>query len=74
MEQKPIRILIIDDHELVRRGLAMFLRTSPDFLLVGEGANGYEAIELCEKLEPDIVLMDLLMPEMDGFKAMSIIQ
>jgi NarL family two-component system response regulator LiaR len=73
MEQMPIRILIIDDHEMVRRGLATLLRTSDGLLLVGEGADGYEAIELCAELHPDVVLMDLLMPGMDGFQAMAVI-
>jgi two-component system, NarL family, response regulator LiaR len=73
MASPIIRILIVDDHEMVRRGLATFLRTSSDFVLVGEGANGQEAIEQCEILHPDVILMDLMMPEMDGFKAMSVI-
>ncbi len=73
MDETPIRIVIVDDHEMVRRGLATFLRTSPDLALVGEGANGLEALELCEKLQPDVVLMDLFMPEMDGFAAMQAI-
>jgi two-component system, NarL family, response regulator LiaR len=75
MEQPtPIRVLIVDDHEMVRRGLSLLLRTFNDFLLVGEAANGQEALELCEALTPDVILMDLLMPEMDGFKATELIR
>lgn len=72
-EQIPIRILIVDDHEMVRRGLATLLRTSSDLILEGEGRNGQEAIDLCARLRPDVILMDLLMPEMDGFQAMAAI-
>jgi len=64
-----IRVLIADDHHVVRRGLAFFLNTQPDIEIVGEAANGTEAIELAKKLNPDIVLMDLVMPEMNGIEA-----
>jgi len=64
-----IRVLIVDDHHVVRRGLAFFLNTQPDIEIVGEAANGAEAIELAKKLNPDIVLMDLIMPEMNGIEA-----
>ncbi len=74
MTANIIRIVVVDDHEMVRRGLATFLRTSPDFVLVGEAANGQEAIERCVELQPDVMLMDLMMPEMDGFTAMAIIR
>lgn len=69
-----IRIVVVDDHEMVRRGLATFLRTSPDFVLVGEAANGQEAIERCRELLPNVVLMDLMMPEMDGFTAIALLR
>ena len=62
----PIRVLIVDDHAMVRRGLAAFLKAKPDLLLVGEASNGGEAISLCERLQPDVVLMDLMMPGMGG--------
>jgi NarL family two-component system response regulator LiaR len=65
----PIRVLIVDDHAMVRRGLAAFLKVKPELLLVGEAANGHEAIALCGQLAPDVVLMDLLMPEMGGTEA-----
>jgi DNA-binding NarL/FixJ family response regulator len=64
-----IRILIADDHHVVRRGLAFFLRTQKDIEIVGEAGNGKEAVELTRSLKPDLVLMDLVMPEMDGIEA-----
>jgi DNA-binding NarL/FixJ family response regulator len=66
-----IRILIADDHSVVRQGLRMFLTLDPEFEVVGEAANGEEAVRLAEQLEPDVVLMDLLMPIMDGITAIS---
>jgi NarL family two-component system response regulator YdfI len=65
----PIRILIADDHLIIRQGLRLILETEPDFELVGEAADGAEAIRLCAKLHPDVVLMDLRMPGMDGLTA-----
>lgn len=64
-----IRVLIVDDHDMLREGLTSFLKAFPEFELVGEASSGKEAIELCLRLEPDVVLMDLLMPEMDGITA-----
>lgn len=64
-----IRVLIADDHHVVRRGLLFFLKTQKDIEVVGEAKNGLEAIEQVEKLQPDIVLMDLVMPELDGIQA-----
>jgi NarL family two-component system response regulator LiaR len=69
MTTGKIRILIVDDHEVVRRGLSLFLRPFEDFELVGEAGNGVEALALCDKLKPDVILMDLQMPEMDGATA-----
>ena len=69
----PIRVLIVDDHAMVRRGLAAFLKAKPDLLLVGEASNGGEAISLCERLQPDVVLMDLMMPGMGGAEATQVI-
>lgn len=74
MPQFQIRILIVDDYEVVRRGLAVVLADHPDFMLVGEASNGLEAVDQCARLSPDIVLMDLLMPKMDGFQATRIIR
>jgi NarL family two-component system response regulator LiaR len=68
-EYSCIRVLLVDDHEMVRSGLAVFLEGFDDLELVGEANNGAEAIRLCEELEPNVVLMDLLMPEMDGIEA-----
>lgn len=65
----PIRVLIADDHHVVRRGLVFFLKTQKDIELIGEAANGEEAVQLVEKLSPDVVLMDLVMPVMDGIEA-----
>ncbi len=65
----PIRLLLVDDHAVVRQGLRMFLGLDPEFEIVGEAANGARALELARQLQPDVVLMDLLMPVMDGITA-----
>jgi NarL family two-component system response regulator LiaR len=67
--QTPIRIVIVDDHAMLRKGLAVFLNSYADLRLVGEAANGKEAVALCADKQPDIVLMDLMMPIMDGITA-----
>ena len=64
-----IRVLIADDHTVVRQGLRMFLELDPELEIVGEAKNGVEALELTREHSPDVVLMDLLMPEMDGVAA-----
>ena len=64
-----IRLLLADDHAIVRRGLQLFLKTQPDFELVGEAATGQEVLERVAELEPDIVLMDLHMPVLNGIEA-----
>lgn len=64
-----IKILIADDHLLIRQGLRLILETENDLELVGEASDGNEAISLCKKLRPDVVLMDLRMPHMDGLTA-----
>jgi NarL family two-component system response regulator LiaR len=61
--------MIVDDHAMVRRGLSTFLKVKPDLELVGEARNGQEALLVCEQVGPDVVLMDLVMPEMDGMAA-----
>lgn len=63
---EPIRLLIVDDHAVVRKGLAMVLRLEPDIEIVGEAENGRKGLEAARTLNPDIVLADLVMPEMDG--------
>src|SRR5512134_2712145 len=64
----PIRILIVDDHAVVRKGLAMVLRLEPDLEIVGEAENGQAGLEAARRLIPDLALVDLVMPEMDGQK------
>lgn len=67
--EKEIRVLIVDDHAVVRSGLAAFLTVFDDLLLVGEAGSGVEAIQKCQQGNVDVVLMDLVMPEMDGAEA-----
>ena len=69
-----IRVVIVDDHPMVRRGLATFLKVYDDLELAGEAADGKEAVELCARLRPDVVLMDMAMPEMDGATATRLIR
>ena len=69
-----IRILIADDHSVVRQGLHMFLELEADIELIGEASNGLEAVDLARRFKPNVVLMDLLMPEMDGVAATAIIR
>jgi len=64
-----IRVMLVDDHAVVRSGLAAFLMAFDDLELVGEAADGSEAVRVCERVRPDVVLMDLVMPEMDGATA-----
>jgi len=70
----PIRIIIADDHSVVRQGLRMFLGLDPEFQIVAEAADGAHALELAREIKPDVVLMDLLMPEMDGIQATAMIR
>ncbi len=65
----PIRVLIADDHLIVRQGLRLILETEDDFALIGEASDGAEALTRCAELHPDVVLMDLRMPGMDGLTA-----
>jgi DNA-binding NarL/FixJ family response regulator len=69
-----IRVLLADDHSVVRQGLRMFLSLDPELEIVGEAADGVEALNLAKTLKPDVVLMDLLMPAMDGIAAISAIR
>jgi NarL family two-component system response regulator LiaR len=66
---KPIRVMLVDDHTMVRRGLATFLKIFDDLQLVGEAENGEAAIQLCAEVLPDVILMDMALPVMDGAKA-----
>lgn len=72
-EQDVIRVMLVDDHAVVRSGLSAFLLAYEDFDLVGEAAGGEEALRLCEALKPDVILMDLVMPGMDGAQATALI-
>jgi NarL family two-component system response regulator LiaR len=68
-----IRVMIVDDHSMVRRGLAAYLSSEPDIDLVAEAGDGRAALELCAHLQPDVILMDLVMPVLDGVEATRII-
>lgn len=68
-KSEPITILLVDDHSVVRIGLAAYFGTLPDFEVIGEAGSGAEAVQLVEEHAPDVVLMDLLMPGMDGVEA-----
>jgi len=67
----PIKLLVVDDHEVLRQGLRFMLRGEPDVEIVGEATDGSEALELLRRLEPDVVLMDVRMPELDGLAALA---
>jgi len=69
MSDRPIKILLADDHTIVRQGLKLILSAHPDLEVAGEAANGREAVEMAQKLKPDIVLMDVAMPELNGIEA-----
>jgi two-component system, NarL family, response regulator LiaR len=71
---KTIRVLIVDDHSMVRKGLAAFLKNRPGLEVTGEARDGGEAVELCERLKPDVILMDLVMPVLGGVAATRIIR
>ena len=66
---EKIRILVTDDHIVVRKGLVAMLETDPDMQIIGEASNGAEAVKMAQELLPDVVLMDLVMPVMDGIEA-----
>jgi len=71
---RPIRVLLVDDHGVVRRGLRGYLELLDDIEIVGEAENGRLGVEAARELRPDVVLMDLLMPEMDGIAATAVIR
>jgi len=73
MDAKKIRVMIVDDQAVVRSGLSAFLTVFDDLELVGEAGNGLEAVQLCDQLLPDVIIMDLMMPEMDGVEATRLI-
>lgn len=71
---KPIRVMLVDDHTMVRKGLVTFLKVFDYLELVGEANNGADAIKLCGKVLPDVILMDMVMPDMDGATATTLIR
>jgi NarL family two-component system response regulator LiaR len=73
VESTPIRVMIVDDHGMVRRGLMTYLKNEADLEVVGEASNGQEAVNLCEQIQPDVILMDLVMPGLDGVAATRLI-
>jgi len=72
-QNSKIRVLLVDDNDVLRSGLVIFIDTFDDLQLVGQGRTGAEAVELCAQVQPDVVLMDLKMPIMDGVTATKII-
>jgi two-component system, NarL family, response regulator LiaR len=73
MSEMLIRVLVVDDHAIVRKGVVSLLATEPNIQVVGEASNGREAVEKAVALKPDVVLMDLVMPEMDGIQAIQLV-
>ncbi len=71
---RPIRVMLVDDHAMVRQGLALFLDTLEDVKLVGEAASGDKALGMCALVNPDVVVLDLIMPGMDGLTALRAIR
>jgi NarL family two-component system response regulator LiaR len=69
MPSQTIRVMLVDDHTMVRKGLSLFLKAFEDLELAGEAENGTDAIELCGEIHPDVILMDMVMPDMDGVTA-----
>lgn len=69
LPSKTIRVMVVDDHHMVRRGLSTYLKSNSDMVIVGEASNGEEALHIFDKVQPDVVLMDLVMPKIDGISA-----
>lgn len=69
LSSQPVRVVLVDDHTMVRKGLALFLKAFDDLELAGEAESGAAAIQLCGEILPDVVLMDMVMPDMDGVSA-----
>jgi NarL family two-component system response regulator LiaR len=68
-DMEKIRVIIADDHDMIRKGIAAYLRVTPDIELVGEAGDGYEALRLCKEFNPNVILMDLVMPNLGGIEA-----
>jgi two-component system, NarL family, response regulator LiaR len=73
-ENNPIKVMLVDDHAVVRSGLGAFLMVFDDLELIAEAGSGKEAISQCERQQPDVILMDMMMPEMDGATATQVIR
>ena len=69
MNEPPIRILMVDDHRIVREGIRSLMEDIDDIQVIGEAGNGHEGVVMVDRLNPDVVLMDLMMPQMDGLEA-----
>jgi len=74
IDYEAIRVMIVDDHTMVRKGLAAMLKAKPDLKMVAEASDGQEALKLCGDVRPDVILMDLVMPRMDGPAAIRALQ
>ena len=74
MSKRPIKLLVVDDQNIVRKGICALLEQVDDIDVIGEASNGEEAVEQAKRLEPDVILMDLMMPKMDGVTAIQEIQ
>jgi NarL family two-component system response regulator LiaR len=72
-EKNKIKVMLVDDHEMVRRGLSTYLIVTPDIEVVAEAKDGIEALDACARIDPDGILMDLVMPRMDGIEAIRLI-
>jgi len=70
----PIRVVVVDDHDMLRSSLEIFFEVCEDLLLVGQAKNGEEAVALCEQLQPDVVIVDLRFPEIDGIATTHLIR
>lgn len=73
MDRQPIKVLVVDDHAMVRKGMVALLNQYDDIRVIGEAANGAKAVEQVDKLDPDVILMDLAMPVMDGIESIKLI-
>ena len=73
-EKKVVRVMLVDDHPAIRRGLSVYLELHDDFSLVGEAMNGVDAIKMIDTIRPDVILMDIHMPGMDGITATRLIR